>query len=180
LWLRLNRGLTRAAHTREHGFAGSPPQYGVGRHYKFVVTEWNIPITPSFVAQCHALLRGPAALPPVQQKPASLRHNTAQPSLQVCRCHEGHPDNAGFCSAGPRVFCGDPRHFRPFSKNPRVSATIRRSPTLQGIKEWTSRLARPLGLETRSGPRLAVRSVFFRTIEAVLRFTCKFYLLYKA
>ena len=34
-----------------------------------------------------------------------------------------------FCSAGPRVFCGDPRHFRPFSKNPRVSATMRRSLT---------------------------------------------------
>jgi hypothetical protein len=36
-----------------------------------------------------------------------------------------------FCSAGPRVFCGDLRQFRQFSKNPRVSATIRRSPTLQ-------------------------------------------------
>ena len=30
-----------------------------------------------------------------------------------------------FCSAGPRVFCGDLRHFRHFSKNPRFSATIR-------------------------------------------------------
>ena len=34
-------------------------------------------------------------------------------------------------SAGPRVFCGDLRPFAHLTKNPRVSATNRRSPALQ-------------------------------------------------
>jgi len=53
-----------------------------------------------------------------------------------------------FSWKGHAFFAGDLRLFRHFSKNPRVSTTVRRNPTLQIIQAWTGRLALTLGAET--------------------------------
>src|SRR5947208_3069090 len=81
-----------------------------------------------------AAVSGKAECRIVQQKPAG-RHSRRSYRFVVTTWND--PDNAGFFVAqGPRAFCGDLRHFRLFSKNLRVSATIRRSPKLQVVTTW--------------------------------------------
>jgi hypothetical protein len=56
--------------------------------------------------------------------------------------------NEIFLAQGHALFCEDLRPFRQFSKNPLVSATRRRSPTLQVCRYWnvpTTPCFRPIG-----------------------------------
>src|SRR5439155_25585677 len=77
-----------------------------------------------------------------RRQAATFRWSVSSPTEAIIlRKPPRRLDLNGLLMEGPRVFRGDLRHFGHFSQNPRISATTRRSPTLEVCRYHGSKCA---------------------------------------